>query len=86
MPRTIPALDVSDEEISAIAEAIKPYRKQINETPELLSILYDIDLLPEQIGYMANARRMIAVCVLMKQCDQASVAVMAAVTANKGGE
>jgi hypothetical protein len=54
----------TDEEIKAAHEATEPYRKQINETPELQSLLYDIDLLPEQIRLFVNAVRMIAFCEL----------------------
>lgn len=50
-----------------ITEIVKPYRKQISETPELLSILYDIDLLPEQIKLPVNAIRMAAFCELFKR-------------------
>lgn len=46
--------------------AIQPYRKQISETPALLSLLYDIDLLPEQIRLPVNVGRMIAVCAMFK--------------------
>ena len=42
---------------SAIAE----YRKQISETPALLSLLYDADLLPEQIVSMRGAVSLAAV-------------------------
>lgn len=56
----------SEEEIKAAQEATQPYRKLINETPALLSLLYDIDLLPEQINLYVNAGRMIAVCELFK--------------------
>ena len=56
----------TEEEIKAASVATQPYRKQINETPTLLSLLYDIDLLPEQIRLYVNATRMIAVCELFK--------------------
>ncbi len=56
----------SEKEIKAAQEAVQPYRKQVNETPALLSLLYDIDLLPEQIRLYVNAGRMIAVCELFK--------------------
>lgn len=58
--------EISQEEIKAVQEAVQPYRKQINETPLLLSLLYDIDLLPEQIRLYVNATRMIAVCELFQ--------------------
>lgn len=46
-------------------EGVEPilaaYRQRINETPELLSLLYDADLLPEQIVSMRGAKSMAAV-------------------------
>lgn len=48
-------------------DATRPYRKQIRETPGLMSLLYDIDLMPEQIVKSYNVGRMIAVCELWKQ-------------------
>lgn len=45
MARTI-TIEVSDEEEKAVVEAVQPYRKQVSENPALLSLLYDIDLLP----------------------------------------
>jgi hypothetical protein len=32
-----------------VLEILKPYMKQINDTPVLISLLYDADMLPEQI-------------------------------------
>ncbi len=58
--------DPTEEEIKAAGEMTQPYRKQINETPALLSLLYDIDLLPEQIRLAVNAGRMVAVCEIFK--------------------
>ena len=60
------SFEVSDEEQAHVAKVIQPYRKLVGDTPALLSLLYDIDLLPEQIPHMANAKRMIAICELMK--------------------
>ncbi len=56
----------TEDEIKAAGEATQPYRQFINENPPLLSLLYDIDLLPEQIRLYVNANRMIAVCELFK--------------------
>ncbi len=44
-----------------IREVTQPYRKFINDTPALTSLLYDNDLLPEQIRLPVNATRMTAV-------------------------
>jgi hypothetical protein len=46
------------------------YAEYINKEPELLSLLYDVDLLPEQVRTLklpANAMRMAAICVLFKR-------------------
>jgi hypothetical protein len=56
----------TEEEIKAAREVTQPYYKQINDTPALMSLLYDIDLLPEQIRLFVNAKRMVAVCMLFK--------------------
>jgi hypothetical protein len=49
--RTI-TIKVTDEEEMAVVEALKPYRKMVSDSAPLTSILYDIDLLPEQIRLM----------------------------------
>lgn len=54
------------EELQAVAEVTQRYQQYITETPALLSLLYDIDLLPEQIRLYVNANRMVAVCELFK--------------------
>lgn len=58
--------ELTDEETKAAQEAVQPYRKLVNETPALLSLLYDLDLMPEQIRMYVNASRLIAVCELFK--------------------
>lgn len=57
----------SEEQIKAAQEMVQPYRKQVSDTPELLSLLYDIDLLPEQIQLTVNAVRMVAVIALFEK-------------------
>lgn len=57
---------MSDEKAAA-KSAMLPYWRQVNETPALQSLLYDIDLLPEQVTSIVNARRMIAVCECFKR-------------------
>lgn len=44
-----------------VDQVLAAYRKRINETPALLSLLYDADLLPEQIASMRGATSMAAV-------------------------
>ncbi len=56
-----------EEEKKHAQELVAPYRKKITDTPALLSLLYDIDLLPEQITRVGNAARMIAVCLQAEQ-------------------
>lgn len=65
MSHTI-TIEVSDEEEKGVPEAVQPYRKQVNENPALMSLLYDIDLMPEQIRLYVNVKRMVAVCELFK--------------------
>lgn len=66
--------DPSEEEIKTAQEMTQPFRKQINETPALLSLLYDIDLLPEQIRLPVNATRMAAFCILFEKLTPEQVA------------
>lgn len=58
-----------------INASVKKWIPYINETPGLLSLLYDIDLMPEQIGHImdvnpraapVNCTRMVAFCMLWK--------------------
>lgn len=66
MPETI-TINLPDENArKEMDAALQKYRKQVSDTPPLLSLLYDIDLLPEQIRLPVNVTRMIAVCELFK--------------------
>jgi len=51
---------MSDRE-EGVAEILKIYSKQITETPALLSLLYDADMLPEQIASIRGAVSVAAV-------------------------
>jgi len=75
MPKTI-TIELSDEEEAAARDATQPYRNFISKNPALLSLLYDIDLLPEQIVLAVNANRMIVVCRLFKQLSLEQLATM----------
>lgn len=78
----------SDDEIKAAREATQPYRKQIKETPALLSLLYDIDLLPEQIQRYVNAVRMAAVCMIFRELtpDAINRLTQPSVSDERGGD
>lgn len=45
-----------------VTELLKPYYIFISERPGLLSLLYDVDMLPEQTVTMAGAMRLAALC------------------------
>ena len=49
------------DEQHAVQEVVATYRSTISNTPALLSLLYDVDLLPEQIVTMRGAVTMAAV-------------------------
>lgn len=57
----------TEDDIKAATGMTLPYRKQISDTPALLSLLYDIDLMPEQIRLPVNALRMAAFCEVFKR-------------------
>ena len=61
---------VTDDELCRF---ITPYRKFINNTPVLLSLLYDADLLPEQIVSVRGARSMAAVVAAYQEGVKAGV-------------
>jgi hypothetical protein len=50
-------------EEQAAQSFLTEYRRTINETPALLSLLYDADLLPEQIVTVRGAKSTAAVVI-----------------------
>lgn len=50
-----------------VYEIIKPYLEMIRESPELTSLLYDIDMLPEQCVSTAGAIRLAGMCEIWKR-------------------
>ena len=71
------ATELPDDEMQKEMDAaLAPYCKQVTETPALLSLLYDIDLLPEQIRLPVNVNRMIAVCELFRRVPPDAIADM----------
>ena len=69
-------IETSEDEEKAARDATQPYRQFINRNPPLLSLLYDIDLMPEQIVLAVNANRMIAVVELFKRVSPESIKEM----------
>ena len=63
-------MDIKPEDQELIDEIVRPLRKYISDTPELLSILYDIDLLPEQIVLPVNAIRLSVFVELFKRTKE----------------
>lgn len=49
-----------------VDEILAPYRKMINSTPELQSLLYDVDMLPEQTTSIIGAIRLVGLCEVWK--------------------
>ncbi|MCZ7862667.1 hypothetical protein O9X98_14930 [Agrobacterium salinitolerans] len=50
-----------------VTEIVDGYRKFISDRPELLSLLYDINMLPEQTVTMQGAIRLAAFCEVWKK-------------------
>ena len=48
-------------------------RDFVNDRPDLISLLYDIDLLPEQIRTVANARRLLGLCLVWKGGEDCTI-------------
>jgi hypothetical protein len=57
-----------------VFEIVGGYRKFINERPELLSLLYDIDMLPEQTVTLQGAIRLAALCEVWKKGEEGGLA------------
>lgn len=56
-----------------VDEIVRPYRAYISATPELMSLLYDIDMLPEQTISIVGAIRLTAFCEVWKRMEACSV-------------
>lgn len=57
-----------------VDEIVRPYRAYISATPELMSLLYDIDMLPEQTISIPGAIRLAAFCEVWKRMEASQVA------------
>lgn len=55
---------MTDQNVTAVINNIlSKYLIFINETSDILSLLYDVDLLPEQITTVRDAIHMAAICI-----------------------
>lgn len=74
----VPREPTDDDAVRVAREMVDGYwhkrEPRLSETPALLSILYDIDLLPEQIRRPGNAARMIAFCEVFRRLTPEAVA------------
>jgi len=53
-----------------VSEILSKYAKFINARPLLMSLLYDIDMLPEQTVTRAGAIRLAGLCEVWKKGEQ----------------
>ncbi len=56
-----------------VAELVDSWRKYIGERPQLVSFLYDVDMLPEQIVSMRGARSLDAVCCVYRAAENGQI-------------
>jgi hypothetical protein len=71
--RMIDVADLNEREDGAGA-IVQRYAKFINERPALLSLLYDIDMLPEQTTTRAGAIRLAGLCEFWKKGESGELA------------
>jgi len=60
---------------TGVAEILADYSGFINARPELMSLLYDIDMLPEQCVTRAGAIRLAGMCAVWKRLEAAELAL-----------
>jgi len=58
-----------------VTDILKGYGKFINERPGLLSLLYDIDMLPEQTITRAGAIRLVGLCEVWRKGENGELSV-----------
>lgn len=68
-----PALDAGLGRENGVCEIVMRYAKFISARPALLSLLYDIDMLPEQTMTMTGAVRLAAFCEVWKKGEEGSL-------------
>ena len=67
---------IAQTEAEYAQKIVQQYRNIISETPLLLSLLYDADLLPEQIRTVRNAISMSSVVIAYKEGKNATSAAL----------
>ncbi len=55
------------------SKIVSRYRAFISERPVLLSVLYDVDMLPEQVASMAGASRLAAICEAWRKGEKSTL-------------
>lgn len=61
------------EKEEGVAELVDSWRKFIGVRPMLVSFLYDVDMLPEQIVTMRGARSLDAVCCVYMAAENGQI-------------
>jgi hypothetical protein len=56
-----------------VADLVGSWRAYINARPQLMSFLYDVDMLPEQIVSMRGAKGLDAVCCVYKAAENGQI-------------
>lgn len=73
-PCALPASEAGwPEREEGVDEVILPYAKFISARPELLSLLYDIDMLPEQCVTRVGAVRLAGLCEVWRRGEDGSL-------------
>jgi hypothetical protein len=61
------------EKEEGVAKLVDSWRAYISERPQLMSFLYDVDMLPEQIVSMRGAHSLDAVCCVYKAAENGQI-------------
>jgi hypothetical protein len=67
LPQPVDVVTIPKGPQDKVDEIIRPYLEMIRETPELMSLLYDIDMLPEQTVTIIGAIRLAGLCKVWKR-------------------
>ncbi|MBY3155229.1 hypothetical protein HFO56_23180 [Rhizobium laguerreae] len=69
-------IDIGQETVrqQGVDEVLGPFRKFISDRPALLSLLYDVDMLPEQTVTRQGAIRLAAMCEVWRSGEEGALA------------